>query len=943
MFNAVTDTLSIGHLNINSLPKKVLDLNVFLKDSCACHIFGITESRLHQCIGDKTLHIPNYSIVRRDAKNLGHTGVAVYIHDSIKHITKRRVDLESNPVESVWFECGVPKQSILVGFVYRNPASDPSWYDDFITMMDKIENCENGKDIVILGDFNINYLNVTPIWSSTTSLFNLHQIIRTPTRVTKSTETLIDHIYTTNPNIVQHSAVHQTSISDHFSVHCTLVYKMPKTCTSTQSIVTYRSFKHFNYTNFCHDLDLCSFHEIYQTKDPDIAFESFNTLFCAIYNKHAPIKKKRVKTLSAPPWLTSEIKNAISLRDKLKKKKDFSAFKQQRKHVKFLIRRSKKDYFNSIATSNTQNISSIWKAINSLNNKTFHQKSSTTDIFTPDEYNDHFLSVADNLTKHLNQQSNQYVCSDKIIMFCSKRLKTHETFNIPEMTAFEVGKYISSAGQKTTQGHDGLCNKILLLALPYIVQHLTYLYNLCIKSSKFPSVLKKAKVIPLPKIKKPSNPNDYRPISILSALSKPIEKHIQKHLLQFLDQHDLLHPLQSGFRPKHSCQTALTQSTDQMLNAINAKHINGLVFLDFRKAFDLVSHNILLEKLKLYQLNSKTINFFSSYLSNRKQTVFADGRFSYEGTIRTGIPQGSVLGPLLFNIFINDLPLSVSSPNVTCGLFADDCSLITEGTDISHINRTLQISLSEILNWCSHNQMVLNPEKTKCMVVTTRQKHQIQKLSLDLVLQNQPIEQVSEHRHLGVILDDRLSWQKHINTLSKSAARNVYLLSRLTHVANYEACFFFFHAHIMSLINYASNIWDNCDKIHISKLCSVHKRALKLLQRISSSSNDQHTFCKPLPLIDHLRYNKCVFMHKLIYNKCPAYLKQTFQSELQFNIDSRHMTMSIPKPRIDLFKSSLRFSGTTAWNSLPKKLKEPCSTKLFKDKLLLYLHSFNTK
>ena len=128
------------------------------------------------------------------------------------------------------------------------------------------------------------------------------------------------------------------------------------------------------------------------------------------------------------------------------------------------------------------------------------------------------------------------------------------------MTVFEVGTYIKNIGQKTTQGQDGINNKILLTALPYIVHHLTYIYNLCVKASKFPSGLKTVKVIPLPKVKKPSNLNDYRPISILSALSKPLEKHIHKHLLQFLDQHNLIHPLQSGFRPKHSCQTALTQA-----------------------------------------------------------------------------------------------------------------------------------------------------------------------------------------------------------------------------------------------------------------------------------------------------------------------------------------------------------------------------------------------
>ena len=314
---------------------------------------------------------------------------------------------------------------------------------------------------------------------------------------------------------------------------------------------------------------------------------------------------------------------------------------------------------------------------------------------------------------------------------------------------------------------------------------------------------------------------------------------------------------------------------------------------------------------------------------------------SYEGTITTGIPQGSVLGPLLFNIFINDLPLSITSTDVTCDLFADDCSLITAATDMNCINIKLQDSLTEILAWCTDNQMVLNPEKTKCMVVTTRQKHQLKKLLLNLVLNNHTIEQVTEHRHLGVIIDDRLSWEKHINTLSKSVAKNVYLLSRLSHVTSYEACFFFFHAHVMSLVNYSSNLWDNCDDVHLIKLHSIHKRALKLISKISSNSSDQYNFRQPLSLTNHLKFNKCVLVHKLVHGKCPSYLEQMVESTQRCDVSSRHMTFILPRPRIDLYKSSLNYSGPFVWNSLPNNLKGPSSTKTFKDKLLLYLHSLD--
>ena len=933
------NALSIGHLNINSLPNKVPDLNVLLVDSCQSHIFGVTESRLHSDIKDETLMIPNYSIIRKDAVHHGHTGLAVYVHDLIKHATIRRTDLESDVIENLWFELKASKCSVLIAFIYRNPKSDSNWYNDFVTMMDSVENVEHGKDIILLGDFNVNMLKNNSSWDSTTSLFNLHQVIQSPTRVTNSTRTLIDHIYTNNPDRILHSKVHQTSMSDHFTVQCTLTSKIPKAQHKPQSIITYRSFKHFDACYFLHDLSNCSFKDIYCTDDPDKAFTSFIRLLCTIINRHAPIKKKRVKNTSLPPWLDSNIKAAMSLRDKFKKNKDYTKFKQQRTHVKFLVRQAKKNYFNTILKSNTNNVSSIWKAINSLNNKSFKKQPSASNSFSPNEFNDHFLSIANNLLDSMNQNPEHYVCSDQLKHFCSSKLKQQDTFDIPEISVHEVGKYISCLGQKSSEGCDGISNKILLLSLPYIVNHLTYLYNLSIKTNCFPNILKMAKVIPLPKVKTPSSINDYRPISILSALSKPIEKHIHKNLLQYLDNYSLLHSFQSGFRPKHSCQTALTHLFDQLLNAINRKDMNGVVFLDLKKAFDLVNHHILLKKLAAYQLSPNTILFIKSYLANRKQTVLLNNSLSYEGTITTGIPQGSVLGPLLFIIFINDLPLSVSSPDIMCDQFADDCTLQTAGTCVDHINSKLQTSLTEVNSWCHDNNMVLNPEKTKCMIITTRQKSQLRKPKLNLVMNNHSIEQVTEHRHLGITIDEHLNWDKHINALSKSAAKNVYLLSRLSHVASSDACFFFFHAHVMSLINYASNVWDNCNDTHLIRLNSIHRRALKVLHKISSGFKNEYMLWKPLSLKSHLKYNKCILMHKILHGKCPLYLDKTITSTLRSSPNSRHMTLILPKPRIDLFKSSLQYSGAFCWNSLPKHLKEPFSTKTFKNKLLLYLRS----
>ena len=303
-------------------------------------------------------------------------------------------------------------------------------------------------------------------------------------------------------------------------------------------------------------------------------------------------------------------------------------------------------------------------------------------------------------------------------------------------------------------GPDNIPTYLLKLAFPYVVESLTYcIYNLCIKKNGFAKIFKTGKVIPLPKNTDRTDPNNFRPISLLSVLSKPLERHVRHHLSTFMEKHNLFHILQSGFRSKHSCHTALSAMCDMWLSAVDHSEIVGAVFLDFRKAFDLVDHTILQQKLRVYLNKSSVVPFFQSYLSDRSQYVSVNDKLSAMGTIQSGVPQGS-LGPLLFCIFINDLPLHIHDKKVRNSLFADDSSLDTSGKTVKEIEVTLQKSLDDVSGWRKNNLMCLHPEKTKCMVIATRQKHQRSPLRLKLDIDSKTVVQVKEHRVLGIAIDD---------------------------------------------------------------------------------------------------------------------------------------------------------------------------------------------
>ena len=548
------------------------------------------------------------------------------------------------------------------------------------------------------------------------------------------------------------------------------------------------------------------------------------------------------------------------------------------------------------------------------------------------------MQTAEKLAKTATNSGSDYEIPDILKDFCDAK-SVPENFTLPYITKAEINKAFNNLADKKSTGMDGIDSKTFKISLPFTVGPIKYIYNLCIDKKIFPDCLKEAKVIPIPKSKILDDVNNYRPISLLSILSKPLERHVQPNLLAFFEKHEMFNSYQSGFRQKHSCQTALSHLIDSWLDAINNKEMTGAVFLDLKKAFDLVDHNILLKKLKAYHIHDNTLAFLQSYLSDRTQRVFVHGQFSNIGAVNIGVPQGSILGPLLFIIFINDLPMSVKNKNVECNLFADDTSLHARGETVHNIEIDLQSSLNEVSDWCKENKMVLHPAKTKSMLITTRQKRQLAVPPLKLNLDLEPIEQVSERKFLGVTIDDQLNWNAHTDNLCTKLSRNIFLLSKLQDVTDTSCRKLFFHAHVKSHVDYVSNVWDGCSGDQMKRLNSIYRRAIKKVDTRPIPTNEKFAGLKILELEQQLKFNKCVLMHKILHDNSPSYLSEKFKTNLQNNRNSRNVTLILPLARIDLCQTSLAFSGAKEWNCLPAELKSICAFRTFKRKLFTTFHS----
>ena len=416
----------------------------------------------------------------------------------------------------------------------------------------------------------------------------------------------------------------------------------------------------------------------------------------------------------------------------------------------------------------------------------------------------------------------------KLEAFCYSRIPADIHFTIPEISREKVSKFLTNIDVSKATGCDQIGPRLIKIAAPYITDSITHICNQSIRDSVFPNKWKEGKVAPLHKTGAKDDVNNYRPISVLPVLSKILEKHVHDALMDFLLAYNLLHKTQSGFRPSHSCETALIGMISRWLDAMNDGSMIGVVMVDFKKAFDLVDPSILLQKLKLYKLSSSTMAWFSSYLLNRKQRVSISNVLSDDEIVINGVPQGSIMGPLMFLLFINDLPLYTAPINTD--LYAEDTTLYETGISRLAIESNLQIALNNLSEWCKLNGMAINTSKTKLMLITTHQKRAVlDSDQLFLALNNENLNTINKDKILGVSIDNNLSWSSHIDQICKKISSNLWLLSRIKEYLSVEHRTQFYKTYIQPHIDYCNLVWCGTSQLHLNRLFRLQKRACKII------------------------------------------------------------------------------------------------------------------
>ena len=938
--------LHIASLNIQHVFPKLDEIRDILNDdNISLDIFGLNETFLTENVSSKDLLINGYNVERKDRLSKGGGGLLMYINSCISYT--RRYDIESSNLESMWVQIETfHKKSVLLNLVYRPPNSPQSWIDDYEKQLCVAESCTG--EFFAMGDYNIDFtfpdcFNNTK-WTCLIKDFGLRQYVESPTRVTKSSATIIDHIYSSSTSSISETFVSPLSISDHYPIAFTIGGE----CTSSNiakehTIIKYRSFKNFDLDAFKNNLHMSNISAVEIIDDPNSALDLLYKILNLSLQKHAPVKSKRIKRKHQPGWFSDEIKQARIIRDKHKYKKEWDLYKTWRNKCIALIKKNKKTFFNDAVKSN-KSPKYLWDNIKELSNATKQPVTVPITLESEGVILDNKQQVVEELNRHFINiarviEKSNFVADNFISLkqYADAKLK-NVYFNIDLINPLEVSILINKLNSNKACGLDKIGPNILKMCKDELSSPLASIINNIISSGIFPEKLKSAGVIPIHKGGSTSDPNNYRPISLLPTLSKIIERHVANQLYVFMEKTGIINHHQSGFRKHHSCQTALIRIVDSWLSAMDDGNLIGTVFLDFKKAFDLVDHKILLYKLKLYHFSKGALNFFESYLSNRTQIVTTNGINSSELVVTSGVPQGSILGPLLFLFYVNDLSLELSSET---DMYADDTTLHIKGRNKDYIQSKLQLDLFKTQEWCIKNNMAINPTKTTCMIIGSRYKLKTVN-DLTLHINDEKITNVECQKLLGIHIDNKLTWTYHIDKVCKKLVSKLYLLKRIQYFLTPEMKQLYYNAYITPSFDYGCITWHTANKSAINRVVKLQKRIARTIYGGEKFTSTALIFkhYKWLPFLSRCKYFISLLVYKSAHNLTPLYINElvTFSTSKTYALRSQtRRDITHRKAKTSYLQKTFSYSSMEIWNQVPIEIRNASTLNNFKSQLKAFL------
>ena len=931
----------IGNININSIGNKFEQLKKLMKDNI--DILVITETKIDDSFTTAQLMIDGYSKPYRKDRDVHGGGILIYVRENI---LSKELDKHSFPcdVEGIFIELNFRTTKWLLLGTYHPPSQTHDYYFDYL---ERAIDIYTGfyDNFILIGDFNTE--DTEPQISRFLHQYDANNLVKEPTCFKNpDNPSCIDLFLTNKRNSFQNTLTVSTGLSDFHKMAATVLkttYRKPK-----PKEIVYRNYKKLDKELFRAELknaimngEVTNYHE-------------FEKTFLKILNKHAPIKRRFIRANDVP-YMTKALRKAIMRRSQLetkfhktRKKADQIACRKQKNFVSRLYKKERKKFYNDLNLKDLADNKKFWKLMQPL----FSEKTSTKHnitIVSGDEIITEDSKVAETMNKFfqtaatsLDIRENSYLLNttdikDSPVHAAIEKFSSHpsilkiqemipkETFSFVEVTVTEVENELSNLNSRKANTSNGIPTKMLKDTSDVCGPVLHFLINQAISDGEFPNELKLADITPSFKKEDPTSVKNYRPISVLPAMSKVYERLIQKQLVEFMDKR--LSRYLCGYRKGYNSQYALVSLIERWKKTLDQQGYAAAMLMDLSKAFDTINHELLIAKLHAYGFSLQALKLVHSYLTNRWQRTKINRSFSSWTELLLGVPQGSVLGPLLFNIYINDL-FWVNSLSEVCN-YADDTTFYACNADLESVLHCLEHDSLLAVEWFENNYMQLNSDK--CHLLISGFKHQIHWASIG----DTKVWESSNEKLLGLTIDRDLKFDLHISKICNKANRKLSALNRISKLLPLNKRKLLFSTFIESQFAYCPLVWMFHDRNVHNRINRLHARALRIVYQDDVSSFEELlSFDKSFTVHERNIQKLATELYKCKHNLANVAMQELFYNSANVRPNLRKAADFVV-PRVNTVHKgddSLRHLGPLIWEIVPEALKA-LSIKKFKEEV----------
>ena len=943
--------LKFAHLNtcsiasINKKHDKPALIQEFISDN-EIEIMSVNETFLSENELQSTINTftpPNYSFIHKPRPGDERGGGVGFIYRSYIKLVQHTIPTFKS-FESLGVKFTIGSKSFILLTIYRPPSSSVKEFkEEFSSLLETLISLPS--ELVISGDFNfhVDSPNETNSKSFLRLLesFGLKNHVAFPTHIRGHTLDLL--ITRSDSDIVMSVEFDPPFLSDHFALLVSL--NVPIKIRPPTIYKTIREIGKINIDQLKKDIQDSDLINSPAETLSELT-EQFASTLTDLLDKHAPSKSIRCTDKPKKPWITPEIKTAKKLRSKLetkyrrsKSQLDLLDFKTQARVVSKLISKSRKNYFRNIIAENKDHPKKLWSTMNNLLGRRENQALPV------------FNSLPDLCKSFLSFFNN------KIATLCSKLpIASLNPFSLPNekppllslfshATLEEITKIIVTSSNSTCI-LDSIPTTLLKSCIDELVVPIRDLINLSLDEGIFPESFKHALLKPI--LKKSNLPPDdmsnYRPISNLTAISKFLERIIYNRLIAHIESFQTYSPFQSAYRRFHSTETALLRIQNDILCAMDSQKVTALVLLDLSAAFDTIPHDILVHRLEnWFGISGVALQLLSSYLIGRMQSVCINGHCSPAEPLVTGVPQGSVLGPLLFTMYTTPVAHLLQSTPFRYHLYADDTQIYVSFNSNEALQnlQLLSSTLDDVHIWFSSNKLTLNPSKTEFLIIgTTQQRSKLNCKTLLFGTSNVSISPCA--RNLGVMINSDLSYSQQISKITQTSYLHMCQIRRIRQSLDLNSAIMLANSLVSSRLDYCNSLFNGLPKSSIKRL----QRVQNSLARVVMPSCKKYDHIQPilhqlhwLPITKRIDFKLATLTFKVLENNQPTYLSELLHRHAPVRTlrSAGKNLLVVPNIKSANGRRSFCFAAPVIWNSLPEHIRNSSSLTVFRKQLKTHL------